>query len=530
MSRDLEGASRKPRAASGEPQGASPGSRPEARGPGREGAGLPPLQMLLVVLFVAVAAVRAPGYDVWLHLASGRYIWQTGAIPVTDPFSHTALGAPWIYHEWLAALFSYGLHGLGGLRTLALWQALTFGAVLLLLLRVYTLRGGTAGAVPVVLLMADLVLLGNVVLARPHLFTLLFMAVFLYFLERARQEDRALPLWLPLIMALWANVHGGWILGFVLMGVHLLGDGVSALFVERVPVRELLRPATRPAPLPASARRLRRLVLLTALCLAAVLANPYGLENLLYPLQFVQDRPFLRQIEEWAPPNFQRQVPLEAVMLGCLGVLLLARRRVSLTDGLLALVAAYFSLTASRNTFLLALFVTPALVPLLEDLHRGPIPGPARRLCTAMARMEGRRIPAAVLAVAVSTVGVLRLAAPLVRSPEENPAEAVAYLKKARPPGRLFNDYESGGYLLFHLWPDYPVYVDGRAEVYAKTPAFDRFLRVWNLHRDWSRILREDRVNTVLVDRRQSLAGLLDASPEWERVHVDERSAVFVRR
>jgi len=82
---------------------------------------LPRLLPLLVFIAVFTMAVRVPAdSDTWWHLASGRYMVQEGRVPVTDPFSHTRSGMPWIDHGWLAQLLLYGVFALGEWPALAL--------------------------------------------------------------------------------------------------------------------------------------------------------------------------------------------------------------------------------------------------------------------------------------------------------------------------------------------------------------------------------------------------------------------------
>ncbi|MBI3893316.1 MAG: hypothetical protein HY303_17495, partial [Candidatus Wallbacteria bacterium] len=133
------------------------------------------------------------------------------------------------------------------------------------------------------------------------------------------------------------------------------------------------------------------------------------------------------------------------------------------------------------------------------------------------------------LAAAVLLGSVRTLAGPPRIAPMRFPSEAVDWLRRERPAGRLFNDYDFGGYLMFNL-PEYPVFVDGRVDVYSKHGAFADFLSVWHLVPDWERVLEARGVRVVLLEQRQSLAALLGASQNWREAHRDDVAVVFVKR
>jgi len=108
------------------------------------------------------------------------------------------------------------------------------------------------------------------------------------------------------------------------------------------------------------------------------------------------------------------------------------------------------------------------------------------------------------------------------------PVDAVAYVQAERPPGPMFNSYNWGGYLLFTLWPDYPVFVDGRTDLYDD--AFLRqYLSTYVADEGWQESLDEYGIQLVIVEANSVLAKFLRIDPAWQEAHRDETAAVFTR-
>ncbi|MBI4865742.1 MAG: hypothetical protein HY816_02210 [Candidatus Wallbacteria bacterium] len=497
--------------------------RPAAEGSAGKPAAsaLPGLREVLLALFFLGSLTPVVDYDVWLHLAAGREMWSKAQVLSVDVFSHTVPGEAWVYHEWLAAVVSYGLWLLGGVNALVVFKAVMMTASMGVLLATFAVRGHGRGAPALVGLMAAAVSANNVALERPHLFTILFLNLFVYWLNRQRYRGMPLPWGMAVIAALWANLHGGFVLGLLAFGPFLVED-LWHLVRRRGPVDgqdEAL-----------AVSRLRERILRTALvlaaCVFATLANPYGVETLLYPLQYASPSPFMRQIEEWASPNFQRQIVLEAVLLVLVAVGVFSKAPVGLADGIFAMASVHLILTGVRNSFLVGSFLGPALVSHVAACLEQPSWG--GRLRRKLERFDSGTF-GPLLALAVLLGGTVALTGTPRVAPGRFPEGAVRFLERQRPPGRLFNDYDFGGYLMFHL-PAYPVFVDGRVDVYSKHSAFADFLSVWHLSADWERVLERRGVRIALLEQRQSLAALLGASPNWQEVFRDDVAVIFLKR
>ena len=237
--------------------------------------------------------------DTGWHIAAGRWIMAHRAVPGTDIFSYTAVGREWTAHEWLADVAMALAHGAAGWSgILALYGLAMAGLVLAMALY---LRRWLEPHVAALLLAAIAAGLLTFLLARPHVIAWPLLAIWTIALLRAREEDRSPPLWMALLMTVWANAHGSFIFGLLLVGPF----AAEALFAAVVD---------------------RRLAVVRQWALfgvagAAAAVSPYGLHTLLFPFQLTS-MAVLGAISEWLPSDFSSLGVFEVVLLaglfGCL--------------------------------------------------------------------------------------------------------------------------------------------------------------------------------------------------------------------
>nr|NIV39450.1 hypothetical protein [Anaerolineae bacterium] len=248
-------------------------------------------QLLVAILFVAIfaMAVRQPAdTDTWWHLKSGQVMWESGSILRADPFSHTVQGQPWINHGWLVQLLLWPLYQALGLAGLAVLVALVVTASFVL---VYVQCGGK----PFVAAFATIIgaVASSVIwAARPQIVSLLLAAIVAFLLDRyKRSGSSAWLVPLPLLVALWVNCHGGFVIAFLLMGCYLVGETLN----------RLTAPAGHLATSGEAQRfRLAPLVLVILVSIPAVLLNPNTFKMFPYAYQTVSIGQLQDFIQEWA--------------------------------------------------------------------------------------------------------------------------------------------------------------------------------------------------------------------------------------
>jgi len=435
--------------------------------------------------------------DTYWHIAAGRWIWAHAAAPTSDPFSHTLPGAPWLAHEWLSELILAGAYvSLGWAGVVAL-AALSVAASLALLMRV--LERAVRPAVALGATGMAFFLMAAHLTARPHVLALPVLVAWSAALIRARDQSRAPSLWLLPLMMLWANLHGGFVIGLGL---------AAALAAEAV--------LTAP---PGAAGRAAvggwgRFLAGAAI---ASLLTPQGIAGLWFPVKLMSLGFALNFVGEWHAPVLGLSEPLvlwlAALLVFALGIGLEAPLpRVLMVAGLVAM-----ALSHTRNAELLAM-----LAPLL-------LAEPVGRLIHASRpRVEPQARGIAVFALfIVTTTAVASLRGYPHENPVIAPAAALAAARQAGLAGPVFNDYDFGGYLIFE---GVAPFVDGRIDLYG-----DDFMRAYAaaLAAEGDalpRLLARYRVAWTLLKPDEPAVAALDRDPGWERVYADASAVVQRRR
>jgi hypothetical protein len=496
-------------------------------------------QLLVAILFVAIfaMAIRQPAdTDTWWHLKSGQLMWESGEILRADSFSHTVQGLPWINHGWLVQLLLWPVYQVLGLAGLALLLAVLVTASFLL---VYTQCAGK----PFVAAFATFIgaVASSVIWAvRPQIVSLLLAAVVAFLLDRYKRSRSGAWLWpLPLLVALWVNCHGGFVIAFILMGCYLVGETLNRL--------------TSPSPAGHASRNdraehtsLAPLVVVILVSIPAVLLNPNTIKMFPYAYQTVSIGQLQDFIQEWSSPDFHNLQfhPFIWLLLLTLAAMGLSRRRADWTD--LALVGAfgYMGLLAVRNVALFALVAPPVLsrhaVFALDDLtvenprlsrlaaltHTLRPPPPRRALV-----MINLLLLILVVFGAGTKIGIdlLRLRDPDVWG-EGLPLEAVEYLREHDPPGSMFNTYNWGGYLIWSLYPDNPVFIDGRTDLYALNgTVLQDYSQVHWVRPGWEEILSRYDTGYLITEHAGLLDTMVATKKDWKEVYRDEVAAIYVR-
>lgn len=501
-------------------------------------------QVLTIVLFIALftMAVRVPvDTDTWWHLRGGQYIVETGSIPRTDPFSFTRAGAPWIDQSWLAQVLLYGVSRWVGVPGLAMLVALL---VVLAFAFVYRQCEGDRFLRAFTLILAATVS-GVIWAARPQMLSFVLTAVVGYVLYRYKRGCLPPPptlslagkgagwwglLWLPPIFLLWANLHAGYAAGFILIACYLVGEVANRLLEQRdVPTL--------------SWRDIGRLAGVAALSVLVIPLNPNGAQMVLYPFKTVNIGVLQDFIQEWASPNFHElfQQPFIWLLLAVLVALGLSRRAADMTDLLLVSVFAYMGLLAGRNVALFALVAAPVVVrygdAARRELRRERLarlgilrPRPMPRLAPAL-KVANWLIVLLVTAAAGAKIWMALQPAVVEQALAATvPLRAAEYLHDQRPAGPMFNSYNWGGFLIWALYPDYRVFVDGRTDLYDD--AFLReYLKVVMARPGWEAVLERYGVNLIVIERDSVLATVLESGGTggWRLAYSDDRAAVFVR-
>jgi hypothetical protein len=439
--------------------------------------------------------------DTYWQIAIGRWILDHGAVPRTDIHSFTMFGQPWISTQWLAQVLLAGSYGVAGWAGPVVLTAASIAATFGLLVRFLSRRLTEAASIAFVA--AAVALVAGHLLARPHVLALPVMVAWAGGLVAAADRRGAPSFWLLPLMALWANLHGGFVFGLALIAPLAL----DAVWNADAPRRKALA---------------LRWALFAAAALVASCLTPYGWEALFAARRILNLGAALELIGEWRPANFARPGALELAVMS--GFALVLWRGVALPPIRIALVIGLvlMALGHVRNAEVLALLAPMILAaPLARQFGA---PDDPRR--SAASPSHGSLLAALAIVLVAGTLAFASLHR-FEPNTRQSPVAAVAALKKMNVT-RVFNDYDFGGYLISS---GVPTFIDGRTELFG-----EKFMVDHNAATELTepeklfRLLDEYRIEATLMRTQSAAARLLDHIDGWQKVYADDIATIHVRK
>ncbi len=500
--------------------------------------------ILLAAMTGGILAPRLLGdASIGWHIRNGELILHTHSITRADPFSITMSGQTWYAWEWLYDAVIAAIHHWLGLNGVVFFTAVIIAATFAFTLRL-NLRRGADLPVAVVLLALSLGASMIHLFTRPHVVSWLFTVLCFELLDssesRANSESRRLW-WLPALMLLWVNLHGGFVLGFGLLGLYLVSNAIRYFRCQ----------AQQEKMQQNLARRLRELGLVTAVSFVASLINPYGYKLHVHVYRYLSSRWLMNHIDEFLSPNFHgvAQQCFVAIVLITIVALAAAGNRLTLARLFVLLFAAYSGLYASRSlpvsSLLLTLIVAPLLTQAIDEARTNSDlslrlrewftrwQSFGERMGRTEVHFRGHVWPlVAVVAGLLTCTQQGRLGAyqwmdahfDAKRFPVQA-ADAIAQRDLREP---IFAPDSWGGYLIYRLYPQDEVFVDDRHDFYGEEFLKD-YLQTVRLTPDWEKFLSEKKVNWVLVPAESSLASMLEQTSQWSVAYQDG-TAVLLQR
>lgn len=487
---------------------------------------------LFVLLALTVPIARAQQLlngdgDLARHLRVGSYILDRRGLFYHDVFSYTMQGRPFVPYEWLSEVLYTLAERAGGLAGVAVLAGLVIAATYALVTLFLTSRAIEPFLAFVVGALAAAT--GELHwLARPHLFTALGAIVTIALLETADRR-RLWPV-VPLFV-LWANLHGGFLFGLILIGIYAVGDAVELWLAKRDQRLEW-------------GERVISDLKLLALALLACLINPTGPALFAHVTGYLGKSYLIDSTQEYQSPTFHvfsTQIFL-GVLLLVVAALAISRQRPAAPRLLLILVDLAFALYSVRNVELFAVTALPVAALHLDHTWRGLLMLPnrlaalARGLAQRFARGEAQGVPWSWPLLVTCFLVVVALDRGSLAGvsfvedhfdPARFPVEAVARARAAGLSGHLFNDFAWGGYLLY-AWPEQKVFIDGQTDFYGESLT-RTYATIVDLDPGWRTALRSWDVRIVIVPARSRLAAELEQEPGW-RIWYRDPTAVILRR
>lgn len=471
---------------------------------------------VLVAFFLGPVSTPLNTLDVWWTVLSGQWIFQNHTLPDPDPFTSAPPTAQQMDAQWMAQLAYAAAYRVAGLPGIIVANAaaitLTFGLLLLVCVLATGRLRLSCGAI-----VFGYAAAATNLSARPQTLVYPIFTLFLLILLVVRRGAHPRLLWLlPVLTMVWANMHGSFFLGLVVIGCAAL---------DVILKTRSLRPA---GPL----------LLCLVACLAAACVTPYGPGSLVYVVSLGTNSVVRQFVTEWAPASVTSLTGgvFFALLALLMSLLIASRARLSVGEWLSLAVFTYLAISSVRAVAWWGVAVTPIVARLVAAL---PVPA---RLAVRPAQVGREKLLINGL-VALVLGGLVVVSLPWLK--ERNPvlpADKRALIDVDRPAGAaefmnahvyggtLLNFQGWGGYLDWALWPRQRPFLDGRIEIHPTNVWLDYFAIVYPTSQ-WQALLDQYGINELVLDAQvnQGLITALSQSGAWQQVYGDAQSAIFVR-
>ena len=470
---------------------------------------------MLAVLMLFMEGIQDP--DFWWHIRIGRWMVENGKLPSHDLFTHTVPANVWTDHEYLTEVLMWLIYSATGAVGIAIvFGLITWAGFWLIYRQVRRRPFVVAGLGLAIGALAGWPIWGP----RAQMITFAFTCLELYWLQGYLSgRSRALNFF-PLVMAVWANLHGGWVVGFVWLGVALVSELIAWAWDRSNPAHRA---------------HVRFLAIIAGASLVAVLATPHGFSLYLYPFQTQGSVAQQKLIVEWFSPDFHQVYlrPFEAMVF--IVIAGFALRRPRLYDFMLTMAGLGLAFQSVRHVALFVAVATPVMIATYSDYWTELAASRGWKL-TLPARPLFAGVTAVVLVV-VFVVAVVKIDSdinPAVQKKldaDSYPIGAADWLVAHPDVGtRMYNQYGWGGYLAYRFYPDpnRRVFIFGEAELMGD-PLLNQYNSVQNLRPDWKAILDQYQVDYVIFNTGEALSNVLATQPEWKVAYQDKVATIFVR-
>lgn len=446
--------------------------------------------------------------DLWWHIQAGRDMLASHSFPTTDSYSYTFAGQPWIAKEWLSQVIFAFVHQHFG------WNGVTFvtvlAAALAIALAYREVSRWLAPPLAAIAVLLIAVVLTQVVIARPHVFTLPLAVLFTARLFRAADDHAAPPFWLLGLVTLWANLHGSFTLAFV----------VAALaFIHLLIETRLSQPGV-----------LARWVVFGLLCPVAALINPYGWTPFQINLDMMAGNESMPLITEWLPFNAGREVIVEFGLMAALAVLIGLRPKLGWGKVIFVLFALHMFFTHIRFVYVFFLLVPVVIAPALAAAYRNASALQwGEKPSDGLEVFIGHRFALLSGVLVVGALVVYGTLAHFAPPPRRSIDTAMAFIhEKNLTAGPVFNGYNLGGVLIFN---GIKTYIDGRAEQLFRGPFIKDVIASSDVGGETvlAKMLAESKATWTIMPALDIRNSFMTALPGWTQSYSDDYVTIFTR-
>ncbi len=456
--------------------------------------------------------------DTGYHIRAGEYILDTLTIPRHDIFSYISPTLSWTAHEWLSEVIMAMVHRAFGLTGIVIFFSFIISFSYYLLYR--TIKTDEDNLLVTVFIVLLAIITSQIHwLARPHIFSLVIMIVWYVLLDAYQYGQKKNIFILPPIMLFWVNLHAGFVVGFMMLGVYLFGNIVGILFSTENQKESYNK-------------KFKLIGIITGVCLFVSLINPFGYKILLFPFKLVSNKFIMDHVGEFMSPNFHELMPFKYYLFLAIIILALSKVKLNVIELLLILMFTNMSLFSVRYVLLFSIIAAPILLrqfrPMLNQSD-GKIAKFIKKRSDSISETDtlakGYVWPcvAVILVAVLVRVQIINFTFDL----ETKPVAAVEFIKAEHLQGNMFNNDEFGDYIIYDVWPQYRVFVDGRSDMYG-VDIMKEYLKVISIRRGWDEVLKKYNINWIIYNANTSLSTFLMQRDDWKLIYADKVANIFV--
>lgn len=449
--------------------------------------------------------------DLWGHIKFGEDVWKAKALIRSDPYSFTAYGSPWINHEWLSELifyFTYLYLGDAGL----LFGKLAIGLVIVLLIRkLCNFRENEAIIYAVIMVLAIMVISPGFMI-RPQVFSFLFFTLYLYLLHRYFIQRKNLLFLLPCLMVFWVNLHGGFLMGWVLLFTVVVWKSLTHFIIND---RD---------------GQLHLLWLWFFVTTVSTLINPYGYQLLVFLYKTLS---LPRQISEWSPIELfdLSHLHFKLMVLLFLAVLIVQKRyREGWEESAIAM-TVLASLAHQRHSPFFGIIIAPYLINRLSLM----VTDIQSRFPSLRLSVISQNIVTVLFGLMVvyqvyyGTSKYILTECRIIVDSRSYPISAVEFVRQNNIKGKMLLPMEWGEYVIWKQYPDCRVSIDGRFRtVYPETVVQDHFVADQD-DDGWRNLIEKYPADILLARQTSFFQNLIENGKSWVYIYSDPTAIVFLR-
>jgi len=413
------------------------------------------LTWICLMLLLFALSLRFPSDpDMGWHLRNGQDLLNNfSLIFAGDQYSWSMAGYPWVPHEWLTDITMAVINNQFGLIGLVVLFSVLMTFLFYFAAGIFKTNKITQAIIAILTLSVSY----NIIGVRPQMITILGVVIILYLLFKTRNDNPKLIKWLPIIMLLWANLHGGFGIAFVIIATFVFAEFIRKILMGKAKYKKGVGKIL-------SFAQMKMIGLYTGLGFLATLINPSGWKVYLEIYQTFSDRNILNSISEWLGVTLYHQASYNLVILTLIILLLLFinKWKVDITKLILVIIMFYFSLSAWRHVPIFAIVATPLIAEQFSYAIKDGV----------LAISKQFWMPLVVLIMAVfvgfnyytsSKDGLVNEEAYAAKA--RLPYGAIEYIRENNLGDKLLNEYNWGGYLVWK-YPEEKVFIDGRMAIW----------------------------------------------------------------